>query len=164
MYVRHQIDRASYLAARDYQRADARARRQIKAHLAQRYGDDGVAILRDVARDHGDGDRQGLRFWGGLFRRCLKALAVVLGYPRRTPMPAGAPYETAPRRRTARVRSTPKAAMKLILWSGLPRSRWATTRRPHCKKDRRTLAAQAGCNPFPCALGRDRLSIDQIGA
>jgi hypothetical protein len=126
MYARRQIDRASYLASRQYQalyeqaapthmrsvdismppinglrsaenygpadaqlRADARLK-EVHVALGRHCGVMGVQVLADVlafgltleavtlARD-GAGDRQAARFWGGLFRHCLRHLAVILG-------------------------------------------------------------------------------------
>jgi hypothetical protein len=37
MFARHQLDRASFNAARHYQRSDAQARRRVEAALARRH-------------------------------------------------------------------------------------------------------------------------------
>jgi hypothetical protein len=125
MFARHQIDRACFLAARDYQRihelaaavhvksldpsmppisggrnddfegVDIQRRavndlRRIEARVEKVYGGEGVQLVRDVlalgkpleraAAERGDGSKQGARFLGGLFRRCLRCLAVACGF------------------------------------------------------------------------------------
>jgi hypothetical protein len=83
-------------AAGNYGPADAQMRaaarlEKVHAQLNAHVGDMGVHLVTDVlafgstieacaiARGDGD-DKQAVRFWGSLFRRCLRHLAVVLGF------------------------------------------------------------------------------------
>lgn len=63
-----------------------RAEEYVKA----RVGEEGLALIRDVLGEgmtieraatlRGEDDKQSIRFFGSLFRRCLRHLAVVLGF------------------------------------------------------------------------------------
>ena len=75
----------------DQRRRAAERLVEVEAALFGRYGNTGVALVRDVlgsgktieavAAERGDGaDKQALKFWGSFFRRCLRALAEILGF------------------------------------------------------------------------------------
>ena len=124
MFARRQLDRASYLAARDYQalaemseagrlrgldltsppvsggtntggsvdlqhRATV-ALQRINNQLHRQHGGEGLSLVRDIlvrgltveaaARMRGAATKAACGFWGALFRRCLRCLAIALGY------------------------------------------------------------------------------------
>jgi hypothetical protein len=58
--------------------------KRVEAHLAKRYGTEGLylirAVLEGVARELGEVGKPALRFLGSLFRYCLKVLAVILSF------------------------------------------------------------------------------------
>jgi hypothetical protein len=64
--------------------------KRVEAHLAKRYGTEGLYLIRavlglgktleGVARELGEVGKPALRFLGSLFRYCLKVLAVILGF------------------------------------------------------------------------------------
>lgn len=125
MFARGQLDKAMFLAARDYERTYALAMalplktvdpsapvvsgggrgasgmvdavrdaadrlRRMERRLSQRYGGEAVALCREVlgggltieraAARRGDGDRQRVAWWGGMFRQSLRELAEVCGF------------------------------------------------------------------------------------
>jgi hypothetical protein len=102
----------------DYVGVDARRRaaeklHQVEGELVARYGLVGLRLIRDVlgrgltieaaAGARGDeNDKQGIRFWGSFLRRCLKALAVILGFATAgtppSPRPRGGHSEAGQRR------------------------------------------------------------------
>jgi hypothetical protein len=64
--------------------------RRAEAYVRTRVGDEGLMLIRDIlgtgmtieraAVLRGEADKQSIRFFGSLFRRCLRHLAVVLGF------------------------------------------------------------------------------------
>jgi hypothetical protein len=89
----------------DFVRVDARRRaahhlREVDAAVLAEFGITGLQLLRDIlgaaltieacSMRRGDGDdKQSLRFWGSYFRRCLRGLAVILGFATRDQRPPG---------------------------------------------------------------------------
>jgi hypothetical protein len=63
---------------------------RAEEYIRVRVGEEGLSLIRDVlgegmtieaaAISRGEGDKQSVRYHGSLFRRCLRHLAVVLGF------------------------------------------------------------------------------------